>query len=117
VKVLRPEGGAEMVEVTGPEKVLRAVKRGSGLDFSYQHTDQVGVYQATWPGGRRAFAVNLLDADESNTQPRDEIKLGEQEIKAGRGRPRVYDTWKWVALGALALLVLEWAVYHRRAWF
>ena len=49
-----------------------------------QGTDAQGVYLATWSGGSRLFAVNLLDAEESNTQPRDEIKLGEQKIEAGR---------------------------------
>jgi hypothetical protein len=117
VKVLLPEGGAGQVEVADPERKQRVVKRGSGLEFAYKYTDQVGVYQATWPGGSRSFTVNLFDAEESNTQPRDEIKLGEQDIKAGNVRHQVYDTWKWVALGALLLLVLEWAVYHRRAWF
>jgi hypothetical protein len=117
VKVLLPEGGAERVEVTNPEKKQRAVKRGSALEFAYQHTDEVGVYQATWPGGGRSFTVNLFDPEESNTQPRDEIKLGEQRIEAGHVRRQVHETWKWVALGALLLLVLEWAVYHRRVWF
>ena len=117
VKVLRPEGGAERVEVRAPDRKQWPIKRGSALDFSFQHTDEVGIYQATWSGGTRSFSVNLLDAEESNTQPRDEIKLGEQRFEAGQVRRRVYDTWKWVALGALLLLVLEWAVYHRRAWF
>ena len=59
----------------------------------------------------------ILDADESNIQPRDEIKIGEQNIEADQIRLQSYDTWKWVALAALVLLVLEWAVYHRRVWF
>jgi hypothetical protein len=117
VKVLRPDTAVERIEVTDPppKPTQRPVKRGSSMEFSYQATDKRGVYVATWPGGGRAFAVNLLDEQESNTQPRDEIKLGEQKIEAGRAQRRTYDTWKWVALGALALLLLEWAMYHRRA--
>ncbi len=117
VKVLRPEGGVERIVVTDPDRKEWPLKRGSSMEFGYGDTNRVGVYLATWPGGGRAFAVNLLDAEESNTQPRDEIKLGEQRIEAGQVRRQVYDTWKWVALGALLLLVLEWAVYHRKAWF
>jgi hypothetical protein len=90
------------------------VRRGSGLEFTCLDTDSVGVYRADWTGGQRSFAVNLLDADESNIQPRDEIKLGAQTVLAGESRNQTYDTWKWVALAALLLLVLEWAVYHRR---
>ena len=59
--------------------------------------------------------MNLLDADESDTKPRDEVKLGERKVEAGAGRRQVHETWKWVALGALLLLLLEWAVYHRKA--
>jgi hypothetical protein len=116
VKVLRPEGGAGLVDVRAPDDKMQPLKREQSGEFSYR-PEQVGVYQASWPGGGRVFAVNLFDAEESNTQPRDEIKLGEQRIEAGQTRRQVYDTWKWVALGALVLLVLEWAVYHRRAWF
>ncbi len=122
VEELRPEGGAEVVEVAGPadragKRSQSRLKGGKAMRFNFQNTDQVGVYQATWPGGSRSFAVNLFDEEESNTQPRDEIKLGDQKFGAGQLRRQVYDTWKWVALGALALLVLEWAVYHRKAWF
>jgi hypothetical protein len=117
VRLLRPEGAPASIEVTGPDKKPARVKRGSSQEFAFQGTDQVGVYQATWPGGGRAFAVNLLDADESCTQPRDDVKLGDQRIEAGQQRRQTYDTWKWVALAALALLVVEWAVYHRRVWF
>ena len=75
-RVLRPDGAIDRIEVTDPDRRQTAVKRGTGQEFIFQETDKVGVYQATWPGGGRAFAVNLLDAEESNTQPRDEIKLG-----------------------------------------
>jgi hypothetical protein len=117
VKVLRPEGTPERIEVVDPGRVTNTVKRQSGGEFPYQNTERVGVYQATWSGGGRAFAVNLLDAEESNTQPRDEIKIGEQNIEADLERLHSYDTWKWVALVAFLLLFIEWAVFHRRWWF
>jgi hypothetical protein len=116
-KVLRPTAAVDRLEVTGPAGGKRAVARGAGLAFVYQHAERVGVYRAAWAGGERGFAVNLLDADESNIQPRDEIKLGAQRIVAGQVRRQAYDTWKWIALAVLALLLLEWAVYHRRVFF
>ena len=116
-KLLRPDAALDRIEVLDPARVLTTVKRGTGREFSYHGTEKVGIYQATWAAGGRAFAVNLLDAEESNTQPRDEIKLGSQNIEAGQAGRQTYDTWKWVALAALVLLVLEWAVYHRRVWF
>ena len=66
--------------------------------------------------GRRArsFAVNLLDAEESNIEPRPIITIGSDRIEAGKehGQPR--EMWKWFAVVALALLMLEWYVYNRR---
>jgi hypothetical protein len=87
------------------------------VDFLYKDTDRVGVYRAAWPGGGRSFAVNLLDADESNIQPRDEVRIGSQQLAAGPSRRQTYDVWKWAALAALVLLLLEWAVYLRRVFF
>jgi hypothetical protein len=42
--------------------------------------------------------------------------LGSVTYEAGQSHRQTYDTWKWIALAALVLLVLEWAVYHRRIW-
>jgi hypothetical protein len=83
-------------------------------DFPYKSTEKVGTYRAAWPGGQRRFAVNLLDADESNIQPRDEVRIGSQTLGTGPPRRQTYETWKWGALAALVLLALEWAAYHRR---
>jgi hypothetical protein len=117
VKTLRPDAAPQRLDVIDPVKKRETVARGAAGDFSYKSTENVGVYEVTWPGGQRRFAVNLLDADESNVQPRDEIKIGEQRLTAGQARRQTYDTWKWIALAALGLLLLEWAVYHRRVFF
>jgi hypothetical protein len=116
-RVLRPGGERNRVKVTGPGGRETALEGAAGRDFAFQDTDRVGVYQVAWEGGGRAFAVNLLDGDESNVQPRDEVLLGSQRVVAGQLRRQTHDTWKWVALAALALLLLEWAVYHRRVFF
>lgn len=114
VKVLRPDVAVKQMEVTSPGGTTETVTRSSQADFLYKNTDQVGVYRARWEGGGRAFAVNLLDADESNVQPRDVVQLGSQQVAAGQTRGWSTDIWKWVAAFALALLMLEWAFYHRR---
>ncbi len=118
-RVLRPGGGVKRMEVTGPGNV-REVLSSRGREFLFKQTDQVGTYRASWgdgAGGQRNFAINLLDAEESNLQPRDDVLLGSQRIVAGQVRRQAHDTWKWVALAALGLLLLEWAVYHRRIFF
>jgi hypothetical protein len=107
VTLLRPDGKEETEDSRKPK-----YDRETG-EFSYI-ADRVGVYRARWPGGELPFAVNLLDPDESNIQPRDAIVVGEQHLSAVRGAPATVDTWKWGVLIALVLLVLEWVLYHRR---
>jgi len=65
-------------------------------------------------GAVRHFAVNLLDPNESNIEPRTEIKIGGEEVAAGQERRQPREVWKWIALAALVLLLVEWYVYNKR---
>jgi hypothetical protein len=117
VKTLRPDVPLKRIEVINPKGEAKLLERGTRPEFTYGDTEQVGIYGVRWDGQeQRSFAVNLLDAEESNLEPRGEIKVGDVEIQAGdsRGTPR--DTWKWVALAALGLLLLEWYIYNRRVY-
>jgi hypothetical protein len=125
VKTLRPDMAVKTIEVFGPAKggvpdpagKPETLERKGRPDFSFGSTDRVGVYEVRWDGKpQRDFAVNLLDAEESNIEPRMEIQIGQDSIKASRSLGTPYDTWKWVALGALGLLLLEWYVYNRRVY-
>jgi hypothetical protein len=117
VKALWPDAPVAQIQVTAPDRTKEAVKRGVQGSFLYNSTEHVGVYEVHWDGGQRRFAVNLLDADESNVQPRDAVQIGSQSVAAGPSRRQTYDTWKWAALAAVVLLVLEWLVYQRRIFF
>jgi von Willebrand factor type A domain/Aerotolerance regulator N-terminal len=115
VKVVRPDGAVKEVLVKSPgDPAGSLVHRNAQGHFVFQDTEQLGIYTAKWDGGEQAFAVNLLDPQESDIEPREVVHLGAQDLKAGpsRGQPR--ETWKWWALGALLLLATEWFLYHRR---
>jgi hypothetical protein len=114
VKTLRPDAAVKEVDVTGPSGTAETLARSIQADFLYKNTDQPGVYRVRWDGGGRLFAVNLLDPDESNIQPRDAVRLGSQEIAAGQEKGWATDTWKWGVLAALVLVIMEWAFFHRR---
>jgi von Willebrand factor type A domain/Aerotolerance regulator N-terminal len=124
VKTLRPDMAVKKIEVFGPVKgglpdgnSGETLERKGRPDFSFGNTEHVGVYEVRWDGKRqRDFAVNLLDADESNIEPRMQIQIGQDQITAGQSLGTPYDTWKWVALGALGLLLLEWYIYNRRVY-
>ncbi len=125
IKTLRPDvvtkdgdpadAGVKEVKVwDAAEKVMHTLQPGPSKDFLYKDTENIGVYLASWEGGRRGFAVNLLDADESDIRPRDEVKIGDQVLASGPTRGQPSDLWPWAALAALVLLLVEWALYHFR---
>jgi hypothetical protein len=117
VKSILPDVAIDAVEVIAPDGSKQTLRRGSRPEFTYGATERVGIYQVAWEGTvQRRFAVNLLDSDESNLQPRTSLSLGEEKIDAGvmPGQPR--ELWRWVVLAALVLLLLEWYVYNRRVY-
>ena len=85
-------------------------------------SEALGVYRyqalaADQPDDRkltRSFAVNLLDANESNIEPRRVINIGSESVKTDVEKYQTREIWKWILLLALLLLVTEWLVYHRR---
>ncbi len=113
--ILRPEAGVQTLEITPPSGTKIHMKRGNRPDFVFSATDKTGVYLVQRDdGGVRNFSVNLLDANESNIEPRDEIRIGNERISAGQDRPQPRDLWKWILVLALVLLLVEWYIYTKR---
>src|SRR5206468_3699286 len=91
VKIIRPDAAVDRIWVRPPTGDELTLDRGSRADFAFAATEQVGVYQVKWDGQvRRSFALNLLDSEESNLEPRSAIRVGEERVAAGetRGQPR-----------------------------
>ena len=78
----------------------------------FADTMRVGAYQVKDSQG---FAASLLSESESNVAPRDSIKTRAGEVS---GQVETFNSereaWRWVALAVLAVLTIEWWVYHRR---
>lgn len=116
-KRLRPGGPVEKVSVKGPDgKAVDLERPPNRTDFDFQGTEVSGIYVAEWDGGGRSFAVNLLDSDESNLQPRDSIRIGDHTVAAVATQSRTRELWKWAAVGGLLFLLLEWWVYNKRVY-
>jgi hypothetical protein len=58
--------------------------------------------------------VNLLDAKESNLEPRTSIRIGKETIDDSETHIQAREIWKFVVVAALLLLLLEWYIYNRR---
>jgi hypothetical protein len=116
-KVLRPDRAMRSIEIEGPDGSSETLTRTLRTEFVYGPLPQVGVYRVKWDGREQlSFAVNLLDSAESDLTPRPSIDIGDERIVAGETRRTPRDAWKWVALAALLLLLLEWYVYNRRVY-
>jgi hypothetical protein len=110
------------LEVLMPNARRVKVAQGKSNDFPFTLTDQQGVYlfyEADKPAGR--FAVNLFDASESNILPRDvledPIQVGPLEVASiANFEATRLETWKFVLILALVLLLLEWYIYNRRVY-
>jgi len=62
-------------------------------------------------------AINLFNADESDVAPGDPQRIAEMgrvtDGSAGEGRPARAEWWWPLAAAALALLAVEWLLFHR----
>lgn len=99
-----------------------AVAEPGGL-VSLGRIERTGVYELLVDGKVvDRFPADLLDDSESNLTPRLEAssKTGDGAatgpiVEAASVR-ETRELWPWFALAALAFVVLEWYVYHRRTY-
>jgi len=114
---LRPDPRASAINLSGPEgmRATVAVSSSSQIDA----LTLPGFYQLEERAGsatifRGQVAVNAGAAIESDLRARPAPQLVGVEQPAGGGPQReVRDIWPWLALGALAVLMLEWGYIHR----
>lgn len=117
IRAIRPDTAIKLVQVTDPEGKVYPLDRGTRTEFSFGDTRQIGAYRVSWDGEwRSTFAVNLLDSEESNLEPRPSVRFGSEHVVSGeeRGQPR--ELWKWLVVLALGLLLGEWYIYNKRVY-
>jgi len=107
----------ESVQVTLPDSTVREVPATGGR-LVLGDTYQMGPYSfQVYKDRAETYVVNLLDSQESNTAPSDEIVWGEQAVQ---GKPRALkenrEIWSWFAMLALLVLMVEWYIYNRRVY-
>lgn len=111
--VRRVPSSIDAVSVQGPGAAVARVDDGllrvTGLDA-------VGVYTLDGGSWRDRVAVNLGSPEESAIAPRARLVLGDAEapLQAGLARGRL-ELWRPLLWLALLVLLVEWAVYHRKA--
>jgi hypothetical protein len=91
--------------------------------FSWGPIRLSGLYGLSWsvPGeddrGAKAFAVNCLSDVEGDIHPAEEILAKERDVHvAGSGGGEYMPLWPWALGLCLAVLMIEWWIYHRKAY-
>lgn len=122
-----PASNTNEIVVTNPAGMTSTIKRQGQEPFTFQQTDQLGVYQVAEAGVvTQRFAVNLFDRRESDLrlastgEPSqiDDLQIGyvNVEAKPAAAAARI-EIWRPLLLVALGVLLFEWYVYNRRVYF
>jgi hypothetical protein len=87
----------------------------------YADTDSPGVYTLALFRGddlqaRLRYAVNLFSVQESAVQPQETLAIPQEsglQSAITRERDAKQEFWRWLAIIALVVVVIEWLVYHK----
>jgi len=89
--------------------------------FSWGPIQISGVYGLSWSmpsqddRSTRAFAVNAVSEAEADIIPAQQILAREDDVHvAGAGGSQYMPLWPWAVGLCLAVMMLEWWVYHRK---
>jgi hypothetical protein len=107
--------GEGAVTIASPDgTATRMQAHGGAVEFTA--TDEDGFYNVTGAAGKSAtFAVNLINPAESDIRPQPLQTTSGQKVEESESVATVNrEIWPWLASAALAILLLEWWVYHRR---
>jgi hypothetical protein len=103
------------VDVVGPSGVKTHLEGEPGRDVVYGDTDRIGLYSVFRGEKAHPVAINLVDPQESRGDVAKEVRVGESSIARSGAVPQpAQPYWKWLAVGAMLVLLGEWFVYHRR---
>jgi hypothetical protein len=107
---------ARAAEVALPDETRKRIEVDpNARELVFGDTTKQGVYRLSVGTNQTVFCVNLLDAAESDTRPREELDFGKfGSVTATTMRRASLEMWRWIAAIGLAVLLFEWWYYHRR---
>ena len=112
-----PDLSVKEVVIASPSGRTHPLTLGEN-GVTFKGIDELGVYAVNYlsESDQTAdfFAVNLFDPTESNIRPSPIIQVGQSAISPSASTEAGQrELWPWLATLALAVLMLEWWVYHR----
>ncbi|HVO43488.1 MAG TPA: hypothetical protein VMT34_12735, partial [Aggregatilineales bacterium] len=119
---ITPPLDADRVQVKGPDGTITPLKLdpAGAAPLVFSGTDRPGIYLVdTYRGDtliqESPFAVNLFAPEESDITVRVPSFASTSPTATDKSEVGQREFWPWVALAALLVLMLEWAVHYRRA--
>jgi hypothetical protein len=109
----QPESSARITLPGGGSKTLALDPKAN--EFVFAETYKQGTYKLHIGTNDIVFCVDLLDKDESNIKPRDELQIGKYtKVTATKMQRANMELWRTIAGIGLVVLMGEWWFYHRR---
>jgi Ca-activated chloride channel homolog len=110
------EPGVRTAQVVHPDGSVVTVPLDSeARELVYGRTERQGIYRVRMGTNETLVGVNLLDAAETDVQPRAELDFGRYgEVRATTARAANLEVWRWVVALGLGMMMVEWWYYHRR---
>ena len=110
------EADSAQVTVTRPDGEQEAIPHDPEVkSFVYGNTLMSGLYRVGDAKNGVFFTANLLDSAESDTAPRATLTFeGGRQVEATLNSRADLEIWRWFALGAVAVLMIEWWYFHKR---
>jgi hypothetical protein len=106
-------------DAAGPEPVVLTTP----TEFSWGPARSSGLHLVQWstPGGSqpqaRPIAVNLFSMTEGDIRALAQISLSEDRVEGRLSGDSAYTSlWPWILGLCLAVLMIEWWVYHKRTY-
>jgi len=104
--------------VVAPDGQTTEIKPGEESRHTFTKTDTPGTYQVFARGVEtpvESFCVNLFSNRESDLSVAESIHMGYDKVPASSTNILARkETWRWILLLGLVLLVIEWIVFNRR---
>jgi hypothetical protein len=109
----RPVSSAQL---TTPEGKTTSLPVEAGArELVVGQTLKQGIYCVKAGTNEVAFCVNLMDSNESNITPREELPFGKYGKVAATTLKRAnMELWRWIVALGLLVLLFEWWWYHKR---
>ncbi len=108
--------GVTSLKISGPRGFTEHAAAGSNGSVLFDGAPYSGEYTASAPGVHFLFAANLASSKASRIAPHASLPFVSQQQNRAQGR-RVsapHSLWPALALLGIALLVIEWHVFHKR---